>query len=154
MLQHAKTPARAGTQAQDTRNCKDRCPVKRDFLRGVSCTMSIRVVFLLRRRPSAGPMYFVFLRLFLFSPPATIGAVSPVRACLIAYPYDRRGFVGPKKTIVGLYASSYLILSGPPFPLSSLKAAGRPGPRTDRCLSGRTDTFHPSNCSTTVPAPF
>jgi hypothetical protein len=59
-------------------------------------------------------MYFVFCRLYLFSPQpprAVFGSylssllltdVSPHRRYGLAYPHDGRGFVGPqKKTIVG-----------------------------------------------------
>jgi hypothetical protein len=71
------------------------------------------------------PMYFVFCRLYPSSPQPPHGSVwllpvislllaytvSPVRACINAYPYDWRGFVGPLDNERGpLSINSYLLL--------------------------------------------
>ncbi len=69
----------------------------------------------------SGPMYFVFCRLYHSQPRhqgsvwgptchiTTSNYITLYRRCGLAYPYDGRGFVGPKKkTIVGLLQYSIL----------------------------------------------
>ncbi len=78
---------------------------------------TLLVSFLFKvRLASTGPMYFVFCRPCPFSPQPPWQCLGPTchlstlkfllilyRRCRLAFPYDRKGFVGPKKkTIMGL----------------------------------------------------